>query len=64
MLSPNSFRVLEEMLGLQISWEVSATTLLEGRITIINDWIYRNHMFFGPLLAVTAAWNTRTAYFM
>jgi hypothetical protein len=64
MLSPGSFRVLEEMMGLEIGWETSVTTVLEGRINIVNDWLYRNHVFFGPLLALIAAWNTRNAFFM
>ena len=64
MLSPGKFRVLEEMLGLEIGWETSFTTVLEGRITVINDWIFKYHIFFGPLLALVAAWNTRNAFFM
>jgi hypothetical protein len=64
MLSPNSFRVLEEMMGLEIGWETTVTTVLEGRINILNDWVYKNHVFFGPLLAILAAWNTRSVFFM
>jgi hypothetical protein len=64
MLSPSSFRVLEEMMGLEIGWEATFTTVLEGRITVINDWLYKNHVFFGPLLALIAAWNTRNAFFL
>ena len=64
MLSPSTFRLLEEMLGLEIGWESSFTTVLEGRITVINDWVYKHHVFFGPLLALVAAWNTRNAFFM
>ncbi len=63
MLFPDRFRKLEEVLGLEIGWESSLTTVLEGKITVINDWAYRNHIYFGPLLAIIAALNTRNAFF-
>ena len=64
MLNPQTFRYLEEAMGMEIGWESSVSTILEGRITIVNDWAYRNHFFLGPLLAILAAWNTRSAFFM
>lgn len=63
MLYPIKFRMLEELLGMEIGWEASVSTILEGKITVINDWIYRNHVAFGPLLAIIAAWNTRSFFF-
>jgi hypothetical protein len=64
MLCPSGFRALEEMMGLEIGWQTTVTTVLEGRINLINDWVYKNHFLFGPLLALIAAFNTRSAYFM
>ncbi|MFA5039630.1 MAG: hypothetical protein WC732_08135 [Candidatus Omnitrophota bacterium] len=62
MLSPKLFSRIEEALGMEFGAS-AYVTILEGRINFLNDWVYRNHILFGPLLAVLAAWNTRNAVF-
>lgn len=61
MLSPELYRRIEEFLGFEFGGGSGFVTLLEGRINFLNDWIFQNRVFFGPLFAVLAAWNTRNA---
>ncbi len=63
MLWPSVFKEIEELLGLEIGAEVAFSTVLEGRIMVLHNWVYQNHAFFGPAMALVAAWNTRNAYF-
>jgi len=64
MLSPELFRRIEEFLGLEFGGGAADfATILEGKINIVNDWVYDNRVFFGPFLAVLAALNTRNAFF-
>ena len=64
MLSPELFRKIEEFLGLEFGGgSADFSTMLEGKINFLNDWIYDNRVFFGPFLAVLAAINTRNAFF-
>ncbi len=61
MLSPSLYQQIEEFLGFELGGGSSFNTILEGKINFINDWIFKNRAFFGPLFAVLAAWNTRNA---
>ena len=63
MLFPEVFRRIEEFLGFEFGGSTSFATLLEGKINFVNDWVYNNRVFCGPLLAVIAAVNTRNAFF-
>lgn len=62
MLSPGLFAKIEEFLGLEFGGE-QFITVLEGRISFLNDWINKNRVVFGPILAVLAAINTKNACF-
>ena len=64
MLSPSFFSQIEEALGMQIGGTRMMISVLEGKINFINDWCYKNHVFCGPTLAILAAWNTRSAFFL
>ena len=65
MLFPEEFRKIEEFLGLEFGGgSADFSTILEGKINLINDWVYKNRLLFGPLLAVLAAINTRSAFFL
>lgn len=64
MLSPTTFSKIEEALGIEIGGTRMLVSVLEGKINFINDWCYKNHVFCGPALAVLAAWNTRSAFFL
>ena len=63
MLSPELFRAIEEFLGFEFGGNTSFATILEGKINFVNDWIYDNRTFFGPMFALIAALNTRNAFF-
>lgn len=63
MLSGELFSKIEEALGMEVGAVVFATAL-EGKINFVNNWVYRNKNFFGPLFAVLAAYNTRNAFFL
>lgn len=62
MLSPQLFSRIEEFLGLELGAS-AYVTILEGKINFFNDWVSRNRVIFGPLLAIVAAINTRNACF-
>lgn len=61
MLSLDLFRRIEEFLGMEFGGSAGFATVLEGKVDFVNDWVYRNHIFFGPLFAILAALNTRNA---
>lgn len=63
MLSPEIFRKVEEFLGFEFGEGAGFATVLEGKVNFLNDWVYSNRVFFGPILAVLAAMNTRNAFF-
>jgi hypothetical protein len=64
MLSPTTFSRIEDALGIEIGGTRIMVSVLEGKINFINDWCYKNHVLCGPVLAVLAAWNTRSAFFL
>jgi hypothetical protein len=64
MLSTDLFRRIEEFLGWEFGAGDTYVTILEGRINFVSDWIYRNHVVFGPILAVLAALNTRNVFLL
>ncbi|MBI5873173.1 MAG: hypothetical protein HZB36_03410 [Candidatus Omnitrophica bacterium] len=61
MLSTELYRRIEEFLGFEFGAGAGFATLLEGKVNFLNDWVYQNRVFFGPLFAILAAWNTRNA---
>lgn len=62
MLLPDLFDKIEEFLGLEFGGE-QFITVLEGRVNLLNDWISKNRVLLGPILAVLAAINTKNACF-
>ena len=64
MVSPKTFTKIEEFLGLEFGPSMTFNTVLEGRVNFVNDWVFKNHWFFGPLLAVLAALNTINSFFL
>ena len=63
MLSPSFFSRIEEFLGMEFGGSAAFATVLEGRINLLNDWVCRNRVFFGPLFAILGAMNIRSAFF-
>ncbi len=63
MLAMPVFRKIEEILGMQFGSKSTFSSALEGNIDVINDWVYKNHVVFGPIFAVLSAMNTRNAFF-
>ena len=61
VISPHLFSRIEEFLGLELGG--AFVTVLEGKINFVNDWVYKNRLFFGSLFAILAALNTRNAFF-
>ncbi len=65
MLFPDQFRRIEELLGLEFGGGTADfSTILEGKINLVNDWVYKNRLLFGPLFVILAALNTRSAFFL
>ncbi len=63
MFSAQLFSRIEEFLGFEFGSGQQFITVLEGKINFLNDWINRNRIIFGPIMAVMAAINTRNACF-
>jgi hypothetical protein len=63
MLALPVFRRIEESLGTQLGSRSTFISAIEGDIDVINDWVYKNHVVFGPIFAVLSAMNTRNAFF-
>jgi hypothetical protein len=63
MLSPRLFSQVEELLGLEFGTSTDFATVLEGRINIINDWVFKHRLIIGPILSILAALNTRNALY-
>ncbi|MFH1692107.1 MAG: hypothetical protein ABIC68_06050 [Candidatus Omnitrophota bacterium] len=61
MLSADMFSKIEEFLGFEFGGSRQLVTVLEGRINLVNDWVARNRVVLGPVLAVLAAINTKNA---
>ena len=64
MISPTAFSKIEEYVSLEFGGSADFVTVLEGKINFLNDWVFDNRAFFGPLLAILAALNTRSAFFL
>lgn len=62
MCSPRLFSAIEEILGLEFGGD-QFVTVLEGKINFLNDWIGKNRIILGPVMAILAAINTRNACF-
>lgn len=62
MLSPEAYQRLEDAFSSEFGGAGSFNTALEGKINIVNDWILRNRLLFGPLFTILAALNTRNAF--
>ena len=63
MGSPDLFSQIEEFLGMEFGSSDTFVTVLDGTVNVLNDWVARNRLFFGPLLALLAAINTKNAFF-
>ena len=63
MISPALFSKIEEFLGVEFGGSAEYATALEGKVNLLNDWVFENRFFFGPLLAILAVLNTRNAFF-
>lgn len=64
MLSPKRFSEIEEFLCLEFGGGEKFVTVLEGEISLLNDWLQKNRFIAGPLFSLLAAWNTRNAFFL
>ncbi len=64
MLSPPLFSKFEEFAALEFGDNVSFTTVLEGRINFLDDWLHKHRMFIGPLLIFLSGWNTLEVFFL
>jgi hypothetical protein len=65
MLFPDLFTRIEEFLGFEFGGGGgSFSTLLEGKINFVNDWVYAHRVLCGPFLTVVAAINTRNSFLL
>ena len=63
LISPPKFKALEKFLQQEFGG-VQPVTTLEGEINFVNDWVFRNRYFFGPLFVILSAMNTWNAFFL
>ena len=63
LFSPDLFLRIEKYLAKEFGGESNFVTVLEGEIDFLNSWVFNNRVFFGPLLSILAAINTRNAFF-
>jgi len=60
LLSPELYSRIEDMVNSELIKSTAMTTVLEGRINFLNDWIIRNRAFFGILFIVLSIFNIRS----
>ena len=60
LLFPDLYIRIEEAVNMDLMKSTTFFTVLEGKIDVINDWIFKNRIFFGVLFVTLSIYNIRS----
>ena len=60
LLFPDLYLRIEEIVDLELISETDFFTTLEGKINFLNDWIFKNRIFFGILFVLLSFYNIKS----
>ena len=64
LISPKKFKKIEKFMEQEFGGGSAYVTVLEGEIDFLNEWVFSNRYFFGPLFVILAVLNTWNAFFL
>ena len=60
LFSPELYFRLEDRLNSDIISRVEFLTVVEGKVNVINDWIFENRIIFGTLFVLLSLYNVKS----
>lgn len=60
LFSPELYVRLEERLNSDVIGRVEFLTVVEGKVDVINDWIFENRIIFGTLFVLLSLYNIKS----